>query len=65
MHSLIFLLAQKTQRVFLTRVIHTIIDQNWDLKGFKQVVEKIMEMLGLGPNEQTELFDLYIEKVID
>jgi hypothetical protein len=30
-----YLLAAKTQQVFFSRVIHTIIDQNWDLKGFK------------------------------
>jgi hypothetical protein len=35
MHSLMYLLAAKTQQVFFSRVIHTIIDQNWDLKGFK------------------------------
>ena len=35
MHNLLYLLAMKTQQVFNSRVIHTCIDQNWDLKGFK------------------------------
>jgi hypothetical protein len=42
MHSLFYLLAFKTQQVFFSRVIHTIIDQNWDLKGFKQVLSRII-----------------------
>jgi hypothetical protein len=35
MHNLMYLFAYKTQQIFFSRVIHTIIDQNWDLKGFK------------------------------
>ena len=34
-HNLCYLMAMKTQQVFNSRVIHTCIDQNWDLKGFK------------------------------
>ena len=35
MHNLMYLFAYKTQQIFFSRVIHAIIDQNWDLKGFK------------------------------
>ena len=35
MQNLCYLFAQKTQQVFNSRIIHTCIDQNWDLKGFK------------------------------
>jgi len=35
MHNLMYLFSYKTQQIFFSRVIHTIIDQNWDLKGFK------------------------------
>ena len=35
MHNLCYLFAHKTQQVFNSRIIHTCIDQNWDLKGFK------------------------------
>lgn len=35
MQNLCYLLAMKTQQVFNSRIIHTCIDQNWDLKGFK------------------------------
>ncbi len=34
-HNLCYLLAMKTQQVFNSRIIHSCIDQNWDLKGFK------------------------------
>ena len=45
-HSLCFLLADKIQRVFNSRIISTIIDQNWDLKGLKQVLVRILEKIG-------------------
>ena len=35
MHNLWYLLSLKAQQVFTSRIIHTCIDQNWDLKGFK------------------------------
>lgn len=35
MHNLVFLLAHKSQQVFTSHVIHTAIDQNWDMKGLK------------------------------
>lgn len=34
-HNLVFLLSLKAQQVFTSRIIHTAIDQNWDLKGLK------------------------------
>lgn len=33
--NLMHLLCQKAQQVFCSRIIHTCIDQNWDLKGLK------------------------------
>ena len=47
MHSHMYLLAYKTHNLFFTSVIHTIIDQNWDFKGFIQVLMKILEILGI------------------
>ena len=47
MHSLVFLLASKTQAVFTSGVVRTCIDQNWDLKGFKSVLLRILRELGL------------------
>ena len=35
MHNLWYLFSLKSQQVFTSRIIHTCIDQNWDLKGFK------------------------------
>lgn len=46
MQNLCYLLAMKTQQVFNSRIIHTCIDQNWDLKGFKQVLVRILRQLG-------------------
>ena len=45
MHNLVFLFAYKVHQVFFSRVIHTIIDQNWDLKGFKQILMRILQLL--------------------
>lgn len=47
MHSLVFLLTQKAQSVFTSGVVRTCIDQNWDLKGFKSVLLRILKELGL------------------
>ena len=47
MHNLMFLFSYKTHQVFQSRVIHQIIDQNWDLKGFKATLMRIMEKVGL------------------
>jgi len=46
MHNLVFLLAHKSQQVFTSHVIHTAIDQNWDMKGLKQVLVRILKKLG-------------------
>jgi len=45
MHNLVFLLAHKAQQVFTSHVIHTAIDQNWDMKGLKQVLVRILKTL--------------------
>lgn len=42
MHSLCYLLALKAQAVFTSGVIRTCIDQNWDLKGFKAVLLRML-----------------------
>lgn len=46
-HNLVFLLALKAQQVFTSRIIHTAIDQNWDLKGFKQVLVRLFKTLSV------------------
>jgi hypothetical protein len=51
MHNLVFLLASKAQQVFTSHVIHTIIDQNWDLKGLKMVLVRIFKIMGVGSSE--------------
>ena len=58
MHNLCYLFSHKTQQVFNSRIIHTCIDQNWDLKGFKQVLVRIFKAIQL-PNieEITGLLD--------
>jgi len=45
MHNLCYLFAQKTQQVFNSRIIHTCIDQNWDLKGFRQVLQRVLKTM--------------------
>ena len=62
MHNLCYLLAMKTQQVFNSRVIHTCIDQNWDLKGFKQALVRILRQLGASEyDEVTGLLDFTIK----
>ena len=46
MHNLCYLLAHKAQQVFTSHVIHTAIDQNWDMKGLKQVLVRILKTVG-------------------
>lgn len=46
-HNLVYLLAAKSQQVFTSRIIHTAIDQNWDLKGFKQVLVRLFKTIGV------------------
>jgi hypothetical protein len=65
MHNLMFLFAYKTHQVFQARVIHQIIDQNWDLKGFKETLMRIIGKLGLGTNQGTSDFEKYLEKMIN
>jgi len=62
MHNLCYLLAMKTQQVFNSRIIHTCIDQNWDLKGFKQVLVRILRQIGASDyDEVTGLLDFTIK----
>ena len=62
MHNLCYLLAHKTQQVFNSRITHTCIDQNWDLKGFKQVLVRIFKAIGVGQyDEVTGLLDFQIK----
>ena len=46
-HTMCFLLSMKVQRVFNSRVIHTIMDKNWDMKGMKDVLNQIFTIIGL------------------
>lgn len=64
MHSLIFLLASKSQAVFTSGVVRTCIDQNWDLKGFKAVLLRILRELGLTQEADTIRLKEYFDKLI-
>ncbi len=61
MHNLIFLLASKVQSVYTAGVIRTCIDQNWDLKGFKAVLLRILHELGV---EDTKKLQEFFDKMI-
>ena len=62
MHNLCYLLAHKTQQAFNSRITHTCIDQNWDLKGFKQVLVRIFKAIGVQEyDEVTGLLDFQIK----
>ncbi|CDW75107.1 UNKNOWN [Stylonychia lemnae] len=64
MHSLCFLLASKIQSVFTSGVIRTCIDQNWDLKGYKSVLIRILQEMGLEADDYKkiqEFFDKMIQ----
>jgi len=62
LQNLCYLLAMKTQQVFNSRVIHTCIDQNWDLKGFKQVLVRILRQVGVSSyDEVTQILDFTIK----
>jgi hypothetical protein len=65
MHNLIFLFAYKTCQVFQARVIHQIIDQNWDLKGFKCTLIRISQNLGIGGSPQVQNLEKVLEKMIN
>ena len=52
MHNLWYLFSLKSQQVFTSRIIHTCIDQNWDLKGYKQVLVRILRTVGCSDIEQ-------------
>jgi hypothetical protein len=61
-HNLMFLLAHKAQQVFTSHIIHTCIDQNWDLKGLKQVLVRLLKELGItGIDALTSLLDTQIK----
>lgn len=60
MHSLCYLLASKVQSVFTSGVIKTCIDQNWDLKGLKAVLLRILtEVAGFASDQLKKLQDLF------
>ena len=62
LQNLCYLLSMKTQQVFNSRIIHTCIDQNWDLKGFKQVLVRILKQIGASEYEDvTSLLDFTIK----
>jgi hypothetical protein len=47
--------------VFFNAVLHTIIDQNWDIKGFKQVLSRILKIIDIRP----PVVRSSIEKILD
>ena len=61
MHNLVFLLASKIQSVFTAGVIRTCIDQNWDLKGYKSVLIRILNEIGV---EDTKKLQEFFDKMI-
>jgi hypothetical protein len=65
MHNLVYLFAYKTHQVFQARVIHQIIDQNWDLKGFRAVLTRILEAMKLDSLPSSVRLDKYLEKLIN
>ncbi len=64
MHSLVYLLASKAQSVFTSGVVRTCIDQNWDLKGFKAVLLRILKEVGLSAEGDTTKLKEYFDKMI-
>ena len=64
MHNLMYLLAYKTQQIFFSRVIHAIIDQNWDLKGFKQVFIRILELLEVNARAGGASLGSHLDKLL-
>jgi hypothetical protein len=64
MHNLMYLFAYKTQQIFFSRVIHAIIDQNWDLKGFKQVFMRIVQLLEVSVNAGGSSLEKHLDKLL-
>ena len=64
MHNLVYLWAYKTQQIFFSRVIHAIIDQNWDLKGFKQVFIRILGMLEVTSTAGGSSLEKHLDKLL-
>lgn len=65
MHNLVYLFAYKTHQVFQARVIHQIIDQNWDLKGYRAVLTRILEAMKLETLPSSVKLDKHLEKLIN
>lgn len=51
--------------MFQARVIHQIIDQNWDLKGFKCTLMRIFKILGLERLSNAVEIEKYLDKTIN
>ena len=64
MHSLVYLLASKAQSVFTSGVVRTCIDQNWDLKGFKSVLLRILKEVGLNQESDSSKLKDFFDKMI-
>lgn len=65
LHNLVFLFAYKTSQVFQARVIHQIVDQNWDLKGFKCTLVRIYQTIGLATFENIKEVEKQLDKLIN
>ena len=63
MHNLVYLLQMKVQAVFTSGVIRTCIDQNWDLKGLKAVILRILKVLEVEEQDKriSTLFDKLVQ----
>lgn len=59
-----YLFAYKTQQIFFSRVIHAIIDQNWDLKGFKQVFMRILTTLEVNTAASGQSLEKHLDKLL-
>lgn len=64
MHNLMYLFAYKTQQIFYARVIHAIIDQNWDLKGFKQVFMRILNTIEVSTSASGSSLEKHLDKLL-
>ena len=63
LHNYVYLLAQKCKGVFHGSVIHTCIDQNWDLKGLKQSLQRLLQHLQLN-NQATQAAVQHLDEMI-
>lgn len=64
MHKLVYLLAQKAEKVFQGRLLPQVIDQNWDMKAFKAVLCRMLEVMHLMESAPAQRLVKQIESTI-